>query len=254
MIEIFCLGGGGGGGQNNLSNPTGACGGGSGGIVRGMIPAFLLPDTIYILIGKGGIGTSVVGTGATADISYIGLQPSISEQTLICKSSTTGGGGGFTNSPGAGATASNVVVSAFGNLGLFTAVAGVAAASASVNGTPGNSLTALTSNIVTGGASGAGRNPSITGVSGGSILQSSVILTSRVNGGQLGSLDGDSGYGVLQPFCGTGGAGGASVTTGIGGKGGNGWYGCGGGAAGGGTILTKAGDGGDGLVIITVIS
>lgn len=254
MIEIFCLGGGGGGGQNNLNNPTGACGGGSGGIVRGIIPAFLLPDTIYILVGKGGVGTSVVSSGATGGISYVGLQPSISEQTLICKSSTTGGGGGGTNSASPIASVSVVALSAFGNLGLFTAVSGAQSAGPSVNGTPGNSLTALTSNIVTGGASGAGRNASITGVSGGSISQSSVILTSRVNGGQLGSLDGESGYGVLQPFCGTGGAGGASVTTGIGGKGGNGWYGCGGGAPGGGSILTKAGDGGDGLVIITVIS
>lgn len=255
IIQIFCLGGGGGGGQNTLSNPTGAGGGGSGGIVRGVIPAFLLPDIIYLFVGKGGAGSSVSATpGSSGGVSYVSLQPSTSEQTLICKSSTTGGGGGGTNSTGAGATISVPALSAFGNLGLFTAVAGVASAGPSVNGTPGNSLTALASNIVTGGASGAGRNASITGVSGGSIAQSSVILTSRVNGGQLGSLDGESGYGVFQPFCGTGGAGGASVTTGTGGKGGNGWYGCGGGAAGGGTIATKAGDGGDGLVIITVIS
>jgi hypothetical protein len=254
MIQIFCLGGGGGGGQNNLNNPTGAGGGGSSGIVRGMIPAFLLPDTIYIFVGKGGEGTSIVGAGGFGGISYIGLQPSISEQTLICKSSTIGGGGGGTNAFGAGGTISVVALSAFGNLGLFTPVAGVAGSATSVNGTPGNNLIALASNLITGGASGAGRNPSITGVSGGSILSASVVLTSTVSGGTSSSLNGESGYGTLQPFCGTGGAGGASVTTGTGGGGGNGWYGCGGGAAGGGSVLTKAGDGGDGLVIITVIS
>jgi len=72
MIEIFCLGGGGGGGQNNLTNPTGAGGGGSGGIVRGIIPAFLLPDTIYILVGKGGVGSSTSNTaGGAGGISYV---------------------------------------------------------------------------------------------------------------------------------------------------------------------------------------
>ena len=41
---------------------------------------------------------------------------------------------------------------------------------------------------------------------------------------------------------------------GTGGAGGDGWYGCGGGACGGGTVASKAGNGGDGLVIITVIT
>ncbi|MFY7883351.1 MAG: hypothetical protein ACOVOV_00755 [Dolichospermum sp.] len=256
FIQIFCLGAGGGGGQNNLSNPTGAGGGGSSGIVRGIIPAFLLPDTIYILVGKGGVGSSIVGAGGSGGNSYVAIQPSTSEQTLICKAATGtfSGGGGGTNAPGAAGLISNVALSAYGNLGLFTAVAGVAGAAVSVNGTAGNSLTALASNIITGGASGAGRNASITGVSGGSILAAPSILTTNVSGGTAASLNGESGYGRLQPFCGTGGGGGASVTTGVGGRGGNGWYGCGGGAAGGGTVLTKAGDGGDGLVIITVIT
>ena len=254
FIQIFCLGGGGGGGQNTLNNPTGACGGGSGGHVKGIIPAFLLPDTIYVQVGRGGIGASTGAAGGVGGISYVAIQPSTSELTLICKSSTAGGGGGGTNSTGAAATVSVVALSAFGNLGLFSASAGVASAGPSVNGTAGNSLTALASNIVTGGASGAGRNASITGVVGGSILAAPLILTSVVNGGTASSLNGESGYGRLQPFCGTGGGGGASVTTGVGGIGGNGWYGCGGGAAGGGSVLTKAGDGGDGLVIITVIT
>jgi hypothetical protein len=68
---------------------NGGNGGGSGGIVRGIIPAFLLPDTIYVLVGKGGAGaTASNAAGGAAGRSYIGLQPSTSEQTLICKSST----------------------------------------------------------------------------------------------------------------------------------------------------------------------
>jgi hypothetical protein len=254
MIEIFCLGGGGGGGQNTVSNPTGAGGGGAAGIVRGIIPAFLLPDTLYILVGKGGIGAITGAAGSVGGISYVGLQPSTSEQTLICKSSTSGAGGGGSNSNSSAATISTIALSAFGNLGLFSAISGLGSPPVSVNGTPGNSATALASSTVTPGAGGAGRNASTSSISGGSILPAPVVLTSTVSGGGTGSIDGASGYGTFQPFCGTGGGGGASVTTGVGGRGGNGWYGCGGGAAGGGTILTKAGDGGDGLVIITVIT
>jgi hypothetical protein len=91
MIQIFCLGGGGGGASVfTTTNSNGGGGGASGGIVRGLIPAFLLPDTIYILVGKGGLGPSVLATnGGTGGISYVSLQPSILDQLLVCKSSST---------------------------------------------------------------------------------------------------------------------------------------------------------------------
>ena len=257
MIEIFCLGAGGGGGSPvvTVGNANGGAGGGSAGIVRGLIPAFLLPDTIYILVGKGGVGASTsVAVGGTGGISYIGLQPSISEQTLICKSSTSvAAGGGNTTVGGAGASISTVALSAFGNLGLFTAIAGVA------GGTSGNSVPtsgasqdALGTNLTTGGAGGGGKNISAF-AAGGNITLATAILTTQVNGGVTTGQNGADGYGTLQPFCGTGGAGGAGITTGAGGNGGNGYYGCGGGGRGAGSILSKSGDGGDGLIIITVI-
>jgi hypothetical protein len=121
MIEIFCLGGGAGGGSSLLSGSAygGAGGGGSAGIVRGIVPAFLLPDTLYILVGKGGSGASTAGQGGTGGISYIGLQPSTSEQTLICKSSTAGPTGGSSafagGNPGVAAQISGVALSSFGN-------------------------------------------------------------------------------------------------------------------------------------------
>jgi len=245
FIEIFCLGGGAGGGMASVT--TGATsngnGGGSGGIVRGLIPAFLLPDTIYILVGKGGIGSTVSNTGGgAAGISYIGLQPSTNEQTLICKSSTAAA------TSNTAATISVVALSAFGNLGLFTAIAGVAGS------TNGLSQTALSTNLTTGGASSGAK--SATFQVGGGITAASAILTTTVLGGQSSGENGADGYGTLQPFCGTGGSGGAgrSGTTGTGGNGGNGYYGCGGGGAGGSSVLgAKGGNGGDGLVIITVI-
>lgn len=252
MIEIFCLGGGAGGVSPTLSTGTGTGGGGGGsaGIVRGLIPAFLLPDTLYILVGKGGIGPSTTAPGPNGGISYIALQPLTSEQTLICKSSTATASGGTGTAGGAGATISVVSLSAFGNLGLFTAIAGV-------NGSnEGLSPTALATNLTTGGAGGGGKTP-IAFTAGGNITAASVILTSTVNGGTTTGQSGDSGYGTLKPFCGTGGAGGAGIqgASGTGGNGGNGFYGCGGAGAGGSsTVSAKAGNGGDGLVIITVIS
>jgi hypothetical protein len=254
FIEIFCLGGGASGGQNVLSNPTGGGGGGSGGIVRGLIPAFLLPDTLYILVGKGGAGVTTAASGNVGGISYIGLQPSTSEQTLICKSSTSPpGGGSQASTAGAGAPISVVSLSAFGNLGFFTAIAGVAGGAGGVSGGGGSNVAALASNLLTGGAGAAGRGASVFNT-GGSVTAASSILTTQVNGGQSSGSDGESGYGFLQPFCGTGGGGGASNLSGPGGRGGNGWYGCGGGGAGGSTnTLSSSGAGGDGLVIITVI-
>lgn len=263
MIEIFCLGAGGGGGGPVVSGTAanGAGGGGSGGIVRGLIPAFLLPDTIYILVGKGGVGADGNGVaGGSGGPSYIGLQPSTSEQTLICKSSTgtfSGGGGGTTTTGGAAALISNVTLSAFGNLGLFTAVAGVAGG-VGINTTGSNTptvITALGANIVTGGNGGGGKSTSGNlAFAGQEISAAPVILTTRVSGGETEGAPGGDGYGRFQPFCGTGGAGGSGKLTGPGGIGGNGWYGCGGGGRGGGSIVSKSGDGGDGLVIITVIT
>jgi hypothetical protein len=256
FIEIFCLGGGAGGAITSLTagSTNGGIGGGSAGIVKGLIPAFLLPDTIYILVGKGGVGSTTDNTnGGAGGISYIGLQPSTSEQTLICKSSTLAASGNRT-----GATTSVVSLSAFGNLGLLTATAGVDGSTGGSNApTQGTSQAALATNVTTGGAGGGGKTAAAF-AGGGNITSASVILTSQVNGGVTNAQNGDSGYGTLIPFCGTGGAGGAGRqgTTGAGGRGGNGWYGCGGGGVGGGATATgtKGGDGGDGLVIITVIT
>jgi hypothetical protein len=257
FIEIFCLGGGGGGGQSQVvgGGVNGGGGGAAGGIVRGLIPAFLLPDTLYILVGKGGAGSSTSNTaGGSGGISYIGIQPSTSEQTLICKSSTTvAGGGNINQSGGTAPTISVIALSAFGNLGLFTAIAGLGGSTAgSSAGTNGLNLTALATSLVTGGAGGGGKTTTVFGT-GGNILSASAILTTQINGGVTAGQSGNDGYGSLTPFCGTGGSGGAGTTAGIGGRGGNGFYGCGGGGTGGGTVLSRAGDGGDGLVIITVI-
>ena len=261
FIEIFCLGAGGGGGHSSFSGGSVAGGGGgaSGGIVRGIIPAFLLPDNLYVLVGKGGTGASTSpSSGGSGGISYIGIQPSILDQLLVCKSSSTVAGGGGTQAGGTAPIIAGITTFSFANLGLFTAIAGVAGVpgGAAVGAQPGSSQNALGQSLVTGGAGGGAKND-ITWNIGGNINSASAILISTVRGGVALGENGANGYGTLQPFCGTGGAGGAGRTggSGQGGRGGNGWYGCGGGGVGGGgTGASKAGDGGDGLVIITVIT
>lgn len=245
FIEIFCLGGGAGGASGGAGGTarSGGPSGGAAGIVRGIIPAFLLPDTLYILVGKGGaggVGNSV--PGESGGISYIGLQPSTSEQTLICKSSTTAPSNS-TTAP----TISVVALSAFGNLGLFTAIAGI-------GGSNGGNQTALATSLVTSGAAGGSKGTG-TFTPGANIISASAILTTQVNGGVTDAQNGADGYGTLQPFCGTGGAGGAGSAVTSGGIGGNGFYGCGGGGCGAGLTSAghRGGNGGDGLVIITVI-
>ena len=90
---------------------------------------------------------------------------------------------------------------------------------------------ALASNIVMGGA-GGGSKPANSQNNGGSITGSSVILTTTISGASAPAGMGGSGYGVMSPLCGTGGAGGGGSLTTKGGAGGNGWYGCGGGGGG----------------------
>lgn len=265
FIQIFCLGGGAGAGAGGVSANGSVCGGGggnSGGLVKATFPAILLPDILYIQVGAGGAGNNT-GNGNSGGISYISTAPTGSitiSQTLVVASSTTlgtAGSGGSSATVGAQAapTVTTTAVAPFLSLGIFTAVAGVQSVGATV-AQSGSSVTALGSNIISGGASGGGKTTNTIQFAGGSVISASVILTSNVNGGAAGTNAGRDGYGVLSNIlCGTGGAGGGGQIAGVGGAGGNGWYGCGGGGGGAGsTTRGKGGNGGDGLVIITTVT
>ncbi len=75
LLYIICVGGGGGGGTGSLngisggSSTTTAAGGGGGGagaICKLIIPAFMLPDTLFIQPGIGGAGAAgVTGTSSS---------------------------------------------------------------------------------------------------------------------------------------------------------------------------------------------
>jgi len=185
LIQIFCLGSGAAGGTATTSAAgiAGAGGGGSGGIVRGIIPAFLLPDTLYILVAKGGSQAAGATTNNGA-ISYVSLNGTTTEATLICKSSTGAAGvGQIGGSVLTAASIASTTLSAFGNLGLFTAIAGVAGGTGGANtGGVGTSQAALGTNLTTGGAGGGG--------TGGNGSTSSTAGTANTGGGGGGQRDG----------------------------------------------------------------
>ena len=218
------MGAGAAGGSGAVSTGTvsGGAGGNTGGLVKATFPAILIPDTLFIQVGLGGIG-NITGTGGSGGISYVSIAPTGSialPQTLVVASSTTVGLGG-TGGSGTGAnppsapTATTTAVAPFLSLGIFTALAGVQGGSALV-GAAGTNINALGSTIVTGGAGGGGKT-NIAQFDGGSILSASVILTSNVNGGASGTNAGGNGYGTSlynSAICGTGGAGAGGQTTG----------------------------------------
>jgi len=264
FIQIFCLGAGAAGGSGAVSSTgtvSGGAGGNTGGLVKAIFPALLLPDSLFIQVGLGGVGNNT-GTGGSGGISYVSMAPNASiasPVTLLIASSTTAGVGGTGGSatgasPPAAPTVTTTAVCPFLSIGIFTAVAGIQGGNSSIGAT-GTSVNALGSTIITGGAGGAGKTTNTIQYDGGSIISANAILTTTVNGGAAGPNAGKDGYGIISNLvCGTGGAGGGSQVAGTGGAGGQGWYGCGGGGGGASvTTRSRGGNGGDGLVIITTI-
>lgn len=268
MIQIFCLGSGGSGGLGAAANGSrqGGGGGASAAITKAIIPAFLLPDVLYIQVALGGAARNQASTvnvvGLPGANSYVSLAPSTTATAVVIASSTAAAGGGTaTAGPGAlAATVYTTAVGVFGSLAIFSTIAGVNGGVQTAVGNPGTSLTALASTLVTGGASG-GPGQSTIGYNGGSIISASVILTTQVNGGlgvssSLQAPRGNDGYTIMNPFCSTGGGGGAGNGQGPAGNGGDAGLGSGGGGGGGGQVnITRlSGKGGDGIVIITTIT
>ncbi len=274
FVQIFTVGGGGGGGGArgaSTGNRFGGGGGASGQITNVICPAQMLPDQLYVRVGAGGAGgnggTNANGSNGTAgQASYVAVGPTasfVSQSLISIASGGNGGGGGSSTVGGTAGTSSPASSSAnatFMSIGVFTSHPTAVGAAGSALGTvSGSSQTALISGSLTGGAGGGAASSG-----GGRVNLAPHTLLSEVNGSSAITANnttnspGESGYGLLMPFCGTGGAGGGgnNATTGsIGGRGGNGWYGCGGGGGGAaGTTGGAGGRGGDGLVIITTIS
>lgn len=255
QVFIFALAGGGGGGNGFIATNGNARGGGSGGgssaFQRLWVPAFLLPDTLYISVGFGGAATTI------GIASYVSPQPVVNGTfALITTQPGTGGvdgtnSGSQTGGPGGTNTTPGASV-----LGLFTAVAGNSgtngATASAAAGNNGSSIAlAAATFVVTGGTGGGGG----TG-SAGNINKVGVSQIMNLDGGVGGASPTNGKPGIrndsLLLFYGGTGGGSTNTATTNGGNGGDGNYGCGGGGGGGGTQAggSIGGRGGNGIVYI----
>ncbi len=277
FVYFTVIGGGGGGGSGRGSGINSAAGGGGGGssaLTTGFFPANLLPDKLYISVGRGGAGGASSGggtsnNGGVGDISYVSVAPNEIEILLRSGNAPSGGGFGGTGSVGgAGGTASSVwsTDSVFTRLGYVTSVAGQ-------NGATGGQLSVgnnITASLpVTGGASGAYVTAAGTSYSGGSIVFGGSIPTllgSSNSSGNAPDASGGFSFGIPNYnsstehiFLSSGGAGGgsssSSPSSASGGDGGNASFGSGGGGGGGAFNGNggAGGRGGNGIVIINCI-
>ena len=266
MVYILAWGAGGGGGGGQTGAATLACsgspGGGSGAQSTLLIPAILIPDTLYVQVGLGGNGGAANSSGTGGTSSNVAVFPygSPTSNTVGYLIGAAGGGGGTrtANTGGTAGTAGAVGRIADSNqagLGIPFYLVGQASATGAANtATAGGNVTQpVTGLLVTGGAGGGGCTTTANGA-GGNISATGFGYQLAVPGGVAGvpaiSRDGGNGIQQFKPLLFTGGAGGASANNGIGGAGGRGAFGCGGGGGAGGTTGGAGGQGGDGLVII----
>jgi len=273
FIHILAIGGGGGGGAGwsaLLNSGGGGGGGGSAAVVSGFYPANVLPNTLYIQVGLGGLGGRDTrgANGGSGSATYVSINAgsAATDRLLVANPGTFGGGGTGSVAGAAGGGAGVVTDNILGKLGVNSYYGGQGGVNGgSVTPTPGVSITI--GNIVTGGAGGGGLSLSSVGANGGNITGIGLVSTISGSSTTAGFVaDGGSGYSPLSsinssfrgPMVFTGGAGGGSNTsssTGKGGDGGYGAFGCGGGGGGasnfGSTTHGAGGNGGHGLVMIT---
>ena len=253
MVSIKLIGAGVVGGSGftgaSLSARGGGGGGGSGAITDLLIPASLLPDVLYVLVGRGTNGNR----------SYVSLAPdaALPAASLIGVSGAAGpgaGGNGSGTAGGIAGTAGTVAATttAMGHgLGLFVSRAGQSGAvGGAQTGAIGGAVTFGGSGIpITGGAGGGGTNTTDVNFAGGAITGSGLFPT--LNGGLAAGGAGQNGFflsGNPMWAASGGSGGGTNGAAGSGGVGGIGNYGSGGGGGGGGVTGGAGGNGGDGIV------
>jgi hypothetical protein len=238
---MMCIGGGA-GGNGGASNAVagGSNGGGSGGVVRALFPANVLPDTLYIQPGLGGVGGNAgSGTGGAGAKSYVTITSSTASiMNIVCTSGAAAATG--LNGETIATTANAGLLS----LGNFIAIAGQSYAFVPI--------TPLTLTFVSAGSNG-GSSVDTPPNYGGSILATNI--SQAITGSTSNTMEGGNGIVSWKPFYCLGGAGGWGSNTAdaaAGTKGGNGAYGCGGGGGGSSNTNTGGvgGNGGNGLVII----
>lgn len=268
MIRITCIAGGGGGGSGFSSNTIlSRGGGGSGGssaISIVTIPAYCLPDRLYVSSGIGGEGGDANPADGTANLGSNGIRSyvCIAQDTgviyRVCyadsgKAGTTAPtatptGGSF----GPAGSISTIADMLLASYGIRNFIGGENGRSGGIAGQGTNLTYPITGILLSGGAGGnGGASGSSTSVSAPTqtvynIFSDLLTVFGSGNSGQPGRE-------IYQPLLSTGATGGTAASgTGAGGRGGDGGFGSGGGGggAGGAGAAGGGGKGGNGLVII----
>jgi len=268
MIYMYAIGGGGGGG-GGFTRVSGAAGGGGGGggasTASLLIPAFFVPDVLYVQPGIGGAGSTGSGVaGSPGGHSYVSIG-SFPTGTVAEKITHTqvylhsgllatpaGGGGAGTVAVGGPAGAAGAIPTAplntlGSNVGFWKATVGKVGfiGGFSAAGTASSNVLSASTNCVAGGAGGGGANAANT--AGGNVTGAGFFQTIA---GAAAGASGQGGSGITMNGMSNSGAGGDGSAAGVGGHGGNGGIGSGGGGGGSGTTGGRGGRGGDGMVVI----
>jgi hypothetical protein len=258
MVHILLIGAGGNGGLGAAganSTAAGGGGGGSGSQTSLLIPAFLVPDILFLSLAYGG----------TAAASYISLDRTTAANSVLAIANGGGNGGnaagataGAAGTAGAIAALANMCRAGAGVLQLLAGQAGI------IGGTTvaGASVAAPTTGLLVAGGAGGGGLPAAAavGTAGGGFTGAGVwptLFGGTSAGASSAGTDGNSGFeNYMDMWLPTPGCGGASGggTTGGSGRGGAGSNGCGGGGSGGaitGQTVGVVGRGGGAICIIT---
>lgn len=270
MLFILAIGPGGRGG-NGFTGAAGTArggggGGGSGAISRLLIPAKMLPKTLYMRPGLAAHSAILTGQ-ASVVTTYPGSSGGgLSAKGLILQANAGGNGGNGTGSAGgtagAAGTASTAATATFQNLGIVTWQAGQAGTAGGAHtGAAGTALVwgGTTVLPISGGSGGGGTPTTNTDFAGGNITGTTIVteepLMPTLVGGLAAAGRGNNGnlfwYDGVRGFRATGGTGGGTAgASGTGGRGGDGAYCCGGGGGGGGVTGGTGGAGGPGLIFV----
>lgn len=249
MIFILAVGGGGlgrsGNSGANTVTRTGGIGGGTGGISSLLIDSALLPDTLFICVGRGAVSDAAGGDpGDTA----VALRPSLNPSDLIL---FAGSGSATTSAGAAASTSADTRFNVYGNYNLVAGDSGSAS-----TGTNGTTLTPVGTFLTGGGGGGnvSGVGASVNGVSiagTGHLPSFAGGLGNSTVGGTGG--DGNGGFYSIYPLLFSGGSGGGGASSGTGGRGGPAAPGCGGGGGGAGVTGGPISPGGSGFVFLKCI-
>ena len=191
----FTLIGAGGGGGGYVSGQPGD-GGGSGAVTNCMVPAFLIPDVLQVVVGFGTPGT-VASNGTSGTSSQVLYQQKNTTGYLLL-TANGGGGGDVVGGGGPGAGGSNVASNYFSCMGFFQSVAGQA------GGVAGTSTPVASTTTFLGGG---GSLPSANfGYPDGSASLNGFFQMQPIIVGRGGADGGSGSYALAGIGCGSSGA------------------------------------------------